>query len=246
MGAHPARGPGAERWCIVVAKTARGKRGEMKLFIDSDIALEMYKSPGHDLEPFRTLVRLLEAGRIDLLLSQQVIDGFWRDRERVIADALSLVGGSGAQAGVPGACRSHVNTAVKQDRAADTCEADRLAQQLFATALPESIEAFVSAARLRTDIGNPPGGPGRLGPAVNWEWLLNRGISLDTTEIVILSTDVDLVSPLVKGQLKEFLRLEWATRHPYCALRLEHSVEDLLLRDFPDVTRADETQNGLS
>jgi hypothetical protein len=232
----------------------------MKLFIDSGVLLEMYQLSGPDLEELRKLVKLVETGKIELLLSQQVVDEFWRNREGVIADALKRFCESGAQASIPNIFRSYsveaaeleravaaVNVAVKdleakvnQDVAANTLGADEIILQLFAATLAEPTDAFVSAARRRVDIGNPPGKAECLGHAIKWEWLLNRGIQLDTTEIVILSTDSDYESQLIKGELKEYLRLDWAKRYPYCELRLERSLAKFLLREFPDTKLVDE------
>jgi hypothetical protein len=238
----------------------------MKLFIDTGILLGMYQSSEPGLEEFRELLRLVDGGKIDLLLSEQVVVGFWRDREGVIADALDGFRKSGSPAIIPNLCRGYaiemaeleravagvhaarknLETRLEQDIEANTFEADRIVQLLFAAALPEPTNAFVPAARLRADMGNPPGRPGSLGEAINWEWLLNRGMSFDSTEIVILSASADFESELVAGELKECLRIEWMTRYPYCALRLERSVSQLLRRDFPDANAASEARTGRS
>lgn len=228
----------------------------MKLFIDTSILLEIYQSAGPSLDEFRKLAELVETGKIELLLSQQVVDEFWRCREDVIADALRRFRESGAQATIPDFIRSYVvesadlskaiakvnaavsdlDTKIQRDAAATALEADGIILGLFAAVPAEPTEAFVSAARRRTDMGNPPGDEGNLGGAINWEWLLNRGVSIDTTEIVILSGHGNFESQLVKGKLREFLRLDWSRRYPYCELRLEQSLAELLVRDFPATT----------
>jgi hypothetical protein len=228
----------------------------MKLFIDTGVLLATYRSSGADLEQYRELVRLVEGGEIDLLLSQRVVSGFWREREAVVADALSQLRECGTRGDVPDICRSYaveaadlgsavacVNTALAalesrmaQDASAGALEADRIVEQLFAATAPEPVENFLPAARSRADMGDPPGS---LSDAVDWEWLLGRGISLDTTEIVLLSTNPVYESRVVRGQLAEFLHREWTSRYPYCALRLEPSLARLL-RDFADLSPVDE------
>lgn len=179
----------------------------MKLFIDTNILLEMYELSGPDLEELRKLVKLVETGKIELLLPQQVVDEFWRNREDVIADSLKQFRESGAQAKIPNIVRTYpgwlklrdavaaVNKGVKdlegkvkEDIAAKTLRADAIVLDLFRVSTAASIEDdIVAAARLRADIGNPPGKKGSLGDAICWEWLLRLGDDSADTEIVILS-----------------------------------------------------------
>ena len=234
----------------------------MKLFIDTNILLEMYELSGPDLEELRKLVKLVETGKIELLLPQQVVDEFWRNREDVIADSLKQFRESGAQAKIPNIVRTYpgwlklrdavaaVNKGVKdlegkvkEDIAAKTLRADAIVLDLFRVSTAASIEDdIVAAARLRADIGNPPGKKGSLGDAICWEWLLRLGDDSADTEIVILSSDGDFESRLVRGEVKEFLAREWEALHPWCSLRLEKSLAVFLQREFPDIKLAEEVE----
>ena len=121
--------------------------------------------------------------------------------------------------------------------------ADEIIQNLFDAAdVADVDDEFVAAAKLRADIGNPPGKRGSLGDAVNWEWLLSLDVENGASEIVILSADGDFESELIPGRLREFLLLEWQSRHVHCALRLEKSLAAWLQRDFPDIKLADEVE----
>ena len=232
----------------------------MKVFIDTNILLEMYHLSGPDLEELRKLVKLVETGKVELLLPQQVVDEFWRNRESVIADALKRFRESKAQATIPNVIRSYpesaklrsavdganaivkdLETKVRLDIDNKSLKADEIILELFAAvpAVPISRDV-IAAAQLRTEIGNPPGKKGSLGDAINWEWLLQCDVDPATAEIVILSADGDFESELIRGKPKEFLYREWSTTHPHCALRLEKSLAEFLHLEFADIKLADE------
>src|SRR6476661_6231587 len=73
----------------------------MKVFIDTNILLDIYQLSGSDLKELRKLKRLVEKEKIELLVSTQVVDEFWRNRERVVADALKTFRESKATAKIP-------------------------------------------------------------------------------------------------------------------------------------------------
>ena len=238
----------------------------MKLFIDTNILLGVYQLSGPDLDELRKLVKLVESGKIELLLNQQVIDEFWRNRESVIANALKRFRESKATAILPNIIHSYpdatdlkaaverVTTIVHDlsNQATDDIEnnalkADLIIKDLFATTdVAEASKRIIYRAEKRTNIGNPPGKKGSIGDAINWEWLLEQEISANTAEVVILSGDGDFESELVKGNLKEFLLREWARQHPNCTPRLEKSLVDLLSRDFADIKLADEVDKVIA
>lgn len=86
--------------------------------------------------------------------------------------------------------------------------ADQLVQRFFAGA--ESIQItpeFVESARLRVELGNPPGKRGSIGDAVNWEALLWYRPS---DQLFFVTDDKDFYSPLDPTQAHEFLTVEWA------------------------------------
>src|SRR5882757_3295608 len=79
----------------------------MKVFIDTNILLDIYHLSGPDLEELRKLTKMVEKGKVELLVSQQVVDEFWRNRERVIADALKRFRESKATAQIPNIIRTY-------------------------------------------------------------------------------------------------------------------------------------------
>jgi predicted nucleic acid-binding protein len=79
----------------------------MKVFIDTNILLEIYHLSGADLEELRQLKKMVEKGKVELLVSSQVVDEFWRNRERVVADALKNFKESKAIAKIPNIIRAY-------------------------------------------------------------------------------------------------------------------------------------------
>jgi len=82
----------------------------MKVFIDANILLDIYQLSGADLEELRKLKSVVETGHAQLLISSQVQDEFWRNRERVIADAMKRFKESGASAHIPNIMRNYPET----------------------------------------------------------------------------------------------------------------------------------------
>jgi len=238
----------------------------MKVFIDTNMLLDMYHLSGPDLEELRKFVALIENGKIEVLMPQQVVDEFWRNREGVIADALKRFDDTRAQAVVPNIIRSYPEAAdlkkavdrVKSmaselkkravgDIESGALKADEVLGALFSAVkiTPVSGET-VSRARLRVDIGNPPGKRGDLGDAINWECLLGLVPQDETSEVVLISADGHFESELTSGQLREFLVREWQTTHPHCALRLDKSLPEFLSRDFAEIKLADEVDKSIA
>ena len=62
----------------------------MNIFIDTNVYLSFYHLSSDDLEELKKLVVLAREGKVVLLLPEQVIDEFRRNRAAKIADALSL------------------------------------------------------------------------------------------------------------------------------------------------------------
>ena len=60
----------------------------MKVFIDTNVLLNMYHLSGPDLAELEKLLGFVKGGSIDVIISKQVEEEFWRNRENVIYDAL--------------------------------------------------------------------------------------------------------------------------------------------------------------
>lgn len=232
----------------------------MKVFIDTNILLDIYHLSGPDLEELRKLKKMVEKGKVELLVSKQVIDEFWRNRERIIADAMKRFRDSKASAQIPNIIRIYseakelkeavdkVNEIVKQlsdkataDIEADTLKSDEVIRELFSAIKVGAVSpSLIERAQLRSNVGNPPGKKDSLGDAINWEWLLEQKIEFWDDELIIISADGDYESELTKGKLKEYLLREWNDKKTGCELQLEKSLANFLKGKFPDIQLAEE------
>lgn len=232
----------------------------MKVFIDTNILLDIYHLSGPDLEELRKLKKMVENGKVELLVSSQVVDEFWRNRERVIADALKAFRESKAAAKIPNIIRIYpeakelkatvdkANEMVKalalkaaSDIENDTLKADKVIRELFsAITVGEITDDVYARASRRSSVGNPPGKKDSIGDAINWEWLLEQEIEFWDDELIIISADGDYESELTRGNPREYLLREWRDKNPGCNLKLERSLTDFLLQRFPDIQLAEE------
>jgi len=223
----------------------------MRVFIDTNILLGLYQLSGPDLDELKKIIELAKNGQIKVLLPQQVADEFWRNRERVIRDALDTFAKTKAQQFLPNIIRSNdkcndlrkavdlVNGLAKALR--EETEAAINNQGLAADKIVESLlkkckavpPEIVQKAILRKQLGNPPGKADSLGDAVNWEWLLSRSKTFD--DLIIISADGDFESELISSTPKEFLIREWERTATGGNLTLYKSLPEFLKAHFPDI-----------
>ncbi|MEN9221929.1 MAG: PIN domain-containing protein [Thermostichus sp. BF3_bins_97] len=228
--------------------------------MDTNILLDLYHLSGPDLEELRKLTKMVEKEKVELLVSSQVVDEFWRNRERVIADALKQFRESKAAAKVPNIIRIYpeaqdlkavvdkanelvklLTSKVTSDIEDDALKADGVIRELFsAIKVGDITDEIFERGKRRHELGNPPGKRDSLGDAVNWEWLLEQEISFWDDELVIISADGDYESELTKGKPREYLLREWKKRNAACELILEKSLTSFLLKYFPDIQLAEE------
>lgn len=199
----------------------------MTIFIDTNIFLSFYQLSRNDLEQLKKLVPLLKHGKNQLILTDQVVDEFYRNRERVIAQTLAELRKGWGLFELPSICRqfsecealeSSVKEASKHRNRLLNClndairenalTADLLIREVFdrGTACPASVE-ITARANQRMLRGSPPGKGKSLGDAINWESLL---VSVPQGEdLHLLSADCDYASDLDSSQLSQFLTREW-------------------------------------
>jgi len=228
----------------------------MDIFVDTNILLGLYQLSGPDLEELKKIIKLSENEQITVHLPQHVSDEFWRNRERVIREALDNFAKTKAVQFLPNIVRSNpkanelrkavdqVNSLAKTLREETATEikenklvADKLVASFLKLSKPVSPQ-IVQKAILRKQLGNPPGKAGSLGDAINWEWLLGQIATIN--DLKIISADADFESELVPGTPKEFLIREWASINPFGTLALYKSLPEFLKAHFPDIKLAGE------
>ena len=199
----------------------------MNLFIDTNIYLAFYHYTSDDLEQLKKLAEALDNKEIRLIITRQVIDEFYRNREAKIADSLKSVKDQKPSDKFPGIFREYeefeflkkalneykeykkqIMVKLMKDIADKNLKADLIIKNLFDKAEHmETDKEILLAAKNRMDIGNPPGKKGSYGDAINWETLIMRASNND---LYFIARDKDYDSPMEgKNLMNDFLMVEW-------------------------------------
>jgi len=198
----------------------------MKLFIDTNIYLSFYHFTSDDLDELGKLAVIMADGTVTLYVPEQVADEFQRNREAKIAQALKQLKGQRLNLQFPQLCKdyseynamrisqkkfeqAHAELLEKLaiDISEKTLKADKTIAMLFeqSSHIPNSDE-LVQKARLRIEIGRPPGKKDSLGDALNWEALL---ATVPRENLYFVSDDKDYCSPLRDDLFSRYLEDEW-------------------------------------
>lgn len=234
----------------------------MDLFIDTNLFLSFYHFTSDDLEELKKLAVLVRRGEVNLLLPEQVVSEFRRNRANKIADALKRLRDQQLGLQFPQLCKDYEEyeslreaqreyerfhatliNRVENDIAQENLKADAVIQELFelAPTIPTS-SSILERARLRMDLGNPPGKKGSLGDAVIWETLLDA--VAEGEDLYLISDDKDYFSPLDAASIDPYLLHEWSAEKSsqLCAYRrLSSFFRDM----FPDIELASEIEKDL-
>lgn len=230
------------------------------LFIDTNILLSFLHFTSDDLEEMRKLSALIRSGgEIKLLLPDQVKDEFRRNREIKLADSLQRLRQQRLDLQFPQVCKaydqygelrktqkeferlhSELLANLGTDIAANSLKADQVIQELFdlATRLPRTAE-IVAAARLRREIGNPPGKGESAGDAINWESVLAHVPGGE--DLYFVTADSDYCSPLERLRFNEFLLEEWTAVNSG-KLHYYRELSGFFRENFPTIQLADEVE----
>jgi hypothetical protein len=197
------------------------------LFIDTNIFLSFYEFTKDDLEELKKLSTMLAKEELTLLLPSQVVDEFWRNRDERIAAAVRHVRQLAGRRSYPRLFQglTEYETARKLEDESETLHkallskvemgaqsrgfpADVLISELFDRA-PQfaTTGAHLDRARIRRELGRPPGKKDSLGDAVNWEALLAKAPNGEDLHFV--SGDSDWLSPVSHAEFNSYLSTEW-------------------------------------
>lgn len=229
----------------------------MNVFIDTNSLLDFFRLSGGDLDEIQKIIRLWTNQQIKLLVPDRVRDEFYRNRERVITEAIDNFKKSNVELHRPNLVRGHAESdklqalsqefkqvkatlhkKVVEESLAKKTKADCVIDELFNAADVCEIDAeTVKNGMHRSDLGQPPGKAGSCGDAINWEWLLKT--VPDGDDLCVISGDGDFASPLLESELSSYLNDEWAKKkNSNC--KLYRSLTDFLKDKFPDFRLADE------
>jgi predicted nucleic acid-binding protein len=200
----------------------------MQLFIDTNILLSFYALNQDDLAELGKLIEAIENQQITLLLTDQIIDEFNRNREQRIDGAIKSLRTQTFNPQFPQLCedypeieilreslkhyeQAHVAliTKIIADIKAKALKADRIIQSLFSLSkqLINSTKTL-DRAKFRMAVGNPPGKNNSLGDAINWECLLDQTPAGE--DLYFITGDKDYCSALNDDEFSDFLLTEWA------------------------------------
>jgi predicted nucleic acid-binding protein len=199
----------------------------MNIFIDTNVLLSFYEYSKEDLEELRKLVPIVNNSAHKLLLTKQVVDEFYRNRENVIANTLKEFEREVLKIKIPpifksyeehveltksmensAKIRSKLIDSLKKDISNELLVADQIVESLFSKGFKvETTEETVKKAELRLMAGNPPGKGKSLGDAINWECLLNSVANGE--ELHLISQDSDYSSDFDNQCMSQFLLKEW-------------------------------------
>jgi predicted nucleic acid-binding protein len=199
----------------------------MQLFIDTNILLSFYSLNQDDLDELNKLIEAIDKQQITLLLTDQIVYEFNRNREQRIDGAIKSLRNQTFNSQFPQLCedypeidrvreslkhyeQAHValTTKILTDIKTKTLKADRIIQSLFKLGKRFTPDVkIVERARLRMGIGNPPGKNNSLGDAINWECLLDE--LPQGEDLYFITGDKDYCSALNDDDFSDFLLTEW-------------------------------------
>jgi hypothetical protein len=227
----------------------------MQLFIDTNILLSFYALNAEDLGELGKLRDLIGTGQVQLLLTQQVLDEFYRNRESRIEGAIKPLYGQAFNPQLPQVCADYPEAErlrralqeyeqahgvlvrkISEDIRDKNLRADRLLLSLFEVGTMLTIdERRIEQARLRMGVGNPPGKNNSLGDAINWECLMAE--VPDDSDLFLISGDKDYISALNEDELNGFLQDEWQRRKG-AQVRFYRRLSTFCKEQLPEIAMA--------
>lgn len=234
----------------------------VNLFIDTNVFLAFYHLTSEDLEELKKLSVLIQNGEIRLFLPDQVKQEFHRNREAKIADAVKRLRDQSLNLQFPQICKdydeyrqlrrlqkeyeqvhSELLAKIDQDVSSRQLKADQLIDELFSIALQlDTTPVLVEQAKLRMDLGNPPGKSGSLGDAIIWETLLQSPPNGEAFHFV--TDDKDYGSPLDSTAFNGYLLDEWRSVKSAELLPYKR-LSDFFKSQFPKIELASDLEKDL-
>jgi predicted nucleic acid-binding protein len=227
----------------------------MQLFIDTNILLSFYTLDRGDLAELNKLIEAIDRHQITLLLTEQLIDEFNRNREQRIDGAIKSLRNQTFNPQFPQLCEDYPEVEILRDSLkqyerihidlinkiiadikAKDLKADRIVRSLFSSGkkLVANLD-ILDRARFRMGVGNPPGKNNSLGDAINWECLLD-GIPVGE-DLYFITGDKDFVSALNEDEFSVFLLDEWQEKKQ-SKINFYKRLSGFCKEQFPEITIA--------
>lgn len=227
----------------------------MQLFIDTNILLSFYSLNQDDLAELNKIIAAIESQQITLLLTDQIINEFYRNREQRIEGAIKSFRAQTFNTQFPQLCEDYPEIDILRetlkhheqahaalvakilvDIKAKTLKADQIIQSLFRLGkqLTPNLTT-IENARLRMSVGNPPGKNNSLGDAINWESLLDQTSAGE--DLYFITGDKDYCSALTDDEFSDFLLTEWHGRKQ-TKIHFYKRLSSFCKEKFPEITLA--------
>ncbi len=183
------------------------------LYLDTNVYLSFYHLSNDDLEELDKLSVLTKSGSLSLYLPEQTKNEFYRNRDTKIADAIKRFKDNKFDNVFPQIVKDYdqeykqMKQAVKEldknkqiilekikgDIVDKKLKADLVIEELFKNAkVIQFSPSLLDNAKIRYDLGNPPGKNKSYGDAINWESLLS--VVEDFDNFYFISDDKDYYS----------------------------------------------------
>lgn len=222
------------------------------VFIDTSVLLRFYAYSDDNLSEVEKLSALIKAKKINLLITEQIVDEHARNRDHILADSLKRLEQMTVSAQLPRfaehhdaaqhllsamteakAAKSELSEAIRNEMAEGRLRADRVILEMFASTKPLSrTQEIIGRARLRRELSNPPGKPDSLGDQINWEILLHEVPK--GSDLHVISKDGDFRAGAVPGRASFFLRGEW-NHKKQAKLHLYNGLGEFTREHFPAI-----------
>ncbi len=185
-------------------------------------------------------------------MTEQTIEEHYRNRDRELAESFKRLDAIAAAAQIPRfadhypeakALREALSKAkeaktallkvLKDELAENKLRADKVIEDLFSSSgILKRKREDVESARLRRELGNPPGKKDSLGDQINWEILLRA--CNDEQDLHLVSRDGDFHGNVVDGVPNQFLLREWRERKS-ATIFLYRGLAEFAKSHFPQI-----------
>lgn len=234
----------------------------MNVFIDTNVYLKFYHYSNDELEELRKLIVLIEQREINLLIPKQVYNEYVRNREVKIADALKTFREDKLNNAFPIFLKEYpeydiMKKAIKEYQSNKkiilenikteienySLKADEIINEIFEKSnILDATSDLITTAKVRYDLGNPPGKKNSYGDALNWETLLK--ICPPENDLTFISDDKDYFSEVDNSKFNKYLEKEW-TNSKNSNIIFYKSISEFFKKKYPNIKLASDLQKDV-
>jgi predicted nucleic acid-binding protein len=234
----------------------------MNVFIDTNVYLKFYHYSNDELEELRKLIVLIEQNKINLLIPRQVYNEYVRNREVKIADALKTFREDKLNNAFPIFLKEYpeydiMKKAIKEYQSSKriileniktaienySLKADEIINEIFEkSTILEANSDLITTAKVRYDLGNPPGKKNSYGDALNWETLLTNCQS--ENDLIFISDDKDYFSEVDNSKFNKYLNREWKNLKDSNIIFYK-SISEFFKKKYPNIKLASDLQKDV-